>query len=138
MKGKSLNRRKFAKILGAAGAALAVQPLSGLTSDSVQTQSKPSTNIADAGKLLSTSHAVTKSIVKQLTESGIDRKDIIIWDRRDMELKDVGFTSENYPGIKIRGTEYHDENGSFYDKEGKLYGERNIDREWFTGSGRLL
>ncbi|HUV00665.1 MAG TPA: DUF362 domain-containing protein, partial [Bacteroidales bacterium] len=58
-------------------------------------------------------------------------KDIIIWDRRDMELKDVGFTSENYPGIKIRGTEYHDENGSFYDKEGKLYGERNIDREWF-------
>ena len=50
MKGKSLNRRKFAKILGAAGAVLAVQPLSGLTSDSVQTQSKPSTNIADAGK----------------------------------------------------------------------------------------
>jgi uncharacterized protein (DUF362 family) len=48
-----------------------------------------------------------------------------------MELKDVGFTSENYPGIKITGTEQQDENGSFVDKEGKLYGERNIDREWY-------
>ncbi len=84
-----------------------------------------------AGKLLYTSHAVVKSVVKQLTESGIDKKDIIIWDRRDMELKDTGFTSENYPGIKITGTEMKDENGSFYDKDGKLYGERNIDKKWY-------
>jgi len=84
-----------------------------------------------AGKELYTSHAVVKSVVKQLTESGIKREDIIIWDRRDMELKDVGFTTENYTGIKIRGTECKDENGSFYDSEGKLYGERNIDKEWY-------
>jgi uncharacterized protein (DUF362 family) len=84
-----------------------------------------------AGKDLSTSHAVVKSVIKQLTESGIKKQDIIIWDRRDMELKDVGFTAENYPGIRITGTEMKDENGSFYDKDGKLYGERNIDKEWF-------
>jgi len=84
-----------------------------------------------AGKLLYTSHAVVKSVVKQLTESGIRKKDIIIWDRRDMELKDVGFTAENYPGIRITGTEMKDEKDSFYDRDGKLYGERNIDREWF-------
>ncbi|MCX6303008.1 MAG: DUF362 domain-containing protein [Bacteroidia bacterium] len=84
-----------------------------------------------AGKELYTSHAVVKSVIKQLTESGIRKEDIIIWDRRDMELKDVGFTAENYPGIKIRGTECKDENGSFYDKDGKLYGERNIDKDWF-------
>jgi uncharacterized protein (DUF362 family) len=84
-----------------------------------------------AGKLLSTSHAVVKSVVKQLTESGIDIKDIIIWDRREMELKDVGFTPQNYPGIRITGTEQQDEKGSFVDIEGKLYGERNIDREWY-------
>jgi uncharacterized protein (DUF362 family) len=84
-----------------------------------------------AGKLLSTSHAVVKSVVKQLTESGIDRNDIIIWDRRDMELKDAGFTHNNYPGIKIRGTEFQDENGSFVDENGKLYGERNIDKDWY-------
>jgi uncharacterized protein (DUF362 family) len=84
-----------------------------------------------AGKELSTSHAVVKSVVKQLIECGIKRQDIIIWDRRDMELKDAGFTAENYPGIKITGTEMKDESGSFYDKDGKLYGERNIDKEWF-------
>ncbi len=84
-----------------------------------------------AGSLLSTSHAVVKSVVKQLTESGIDKKDIIIWDRRDMELKDVGFIKDNYPGITIRGTELMDEKGSFTDENGKLLGERNIDKEWY-------
>jgi uncharacterized protein (DUF362 family) len=84
-----------------------------------------------AGRLLFTSHAVVQSVVKQLTESGIDRNDIIIWDRRDMELKDTGFTHDNYPGIAIRGTELQDEKGSFVDEKGKLYGERNIDKEWY-------
>jgi len=84
-----------------------------------------------AGKLLSTSHAVTRSVVKQLMESGIEKENIIIWDRREMDLKEAGFTAENYPGIKIAGTELQDENGSFYDKDGKLYGEMNIDKDWF-------
>jgi uncharacterized protein (DUF362 family) len=84
-----------------------------------------------AGNLLSTSHAVVKSVVKQLTESGIEKKDIIIWDRREMELKDTGFTKDNYPGIKIRGTELQDDKGSYTDENGKLYGERNIDKEWY-------
>jgi hypothetical protein len=72
-----------------------------------------------------------KSVVKQLTESGIDKNDIIIWDRREMELKDTGFTQDNYPTIKIRGTELQDEKGSYTDENGKLYGERNIDKEWY-------
>lgn len=84
-----------------------------------------------AGRELSTSHAVVRSVIRQLTESGIPLKNIIIWDRREMELKDVGFTAENYPGINIRGTECQDDNGSFYDSDGKLYGERNIDRDWY-------
>jgi hypothetical protein len=84
-----------------------------------------------AGKTLATSHAVVKSVIKQLTESGIDKEQIIIWDRREMELWDCGFTPENYPGIKIMGTEQQDAKGSFYDDDGKLYGEKNIDKEWF-------
>lgn len=84
-----------------------------------------------AGIELYTSHAVVKSVVKQLTESGIKKEDIIIWDRREMELHDVGFTADNYPGITVRGTECKDENGSFYDDNGKLYGERNIDEDWY-------
>lgn len=81
-----------------------------------------------AGKLLSTSHAVTQSIVNQLEEAGIPRKNLIIWDRREADLKESGFTAENYPGITILGTEYQDADGSYIDKEGKFYGESRIDK----------
>ena len=207
MKGKSINRRRFFTLMGAGGAAMAAIPASAISLHTLQTKTKPGTNISDAaknprsstsmpglfpgkvviakntksvvndepvesvaymmlsqllleltgvdnikqawrtfvspgekiglkvnpvaGKLLSTSHAVVKSVVKQLTESGIDKKDIIIWDRREMELTDTGFTKENYPGITIRGTELQDEKGSFTDSEGRLYGESNIDKEWY-------
>lgn len=84
-----------------------------------------------AGKDLATSHAVVKSVIKHLIDAGIKKEDIIIWDRREMDLHDCGFTKENYPGIKILGTEQKDKDGSFYDKDGKLYGERNIDKDWY-------
>ena len=84
-----------------------------------------------AGKLLSTSHALTQSIINQLEEAGIPRKNIIIWDRREADLKESGFTSENYPDIKIIGTEYPDENGSYINAEGKFYGEERIDKEQY-------
>ncbi len=84
-----------------------------------------------AGKLLTTSHAVVQSIVKQLESAGIPRKNIVIWDRRLMQLHETGFTEENYPGITIAGTEQQDAEGGFYDKDGKLYGEKMIDKEWF-------
>ncbi len=83
------------------------------------------------GKLLSTSHAVTQAVIAQLTESGIKRENIVIWDRRLMELEEAGFTPDKYPGIRIAGTECKDGKGSFYNKEGKLYGEENIDKEHF-------
>jgi hypothetical protein len=84
-----------------------------------------------AGKELATSHAVVKSVVKQLTESGIKPEDIIIWDRRMADLNDTGFTPANYPGIKIMSTEVHDDKGSYIDSSGKFYSEKNIDREWY-------
>jgi len=84
-----------------------------------------------AGKTLTTSHAVTRSIIRQLEESGIDRGDIIIWDRRLMQLHETGYTEENYPGIKVVGTEQQDDKGSYYDSDGKLYGEKMIDKDWY-------
>ncbi|MDT8401171.1 MAG: DUF362 domain-containing protein [Bacteroidales bacterium] len=84
-----------------------------------------------AGKTLTTSHAVTKSIIKQLEESGIGRDNIIIWDRRLMQLHETGYTEENYPGIKIMGTEQQDKEGSYYGPDGKLYGEKMIDKDWY-------
>lgn len=84
-----------------------------------------------AGKILATSPEITHVIIRQLEHAGIPGKNIVIWDRREFELHDAGFTKEAFPGIRITGTERKDENGSFYDRDGKLYSDKVIDREWF-------
>ena len=84
-----------------------------------------------AGKLLSTSHAVTKAIIKQLEEAGISRSHLVLWDRREMQLHEVGYTEENYPGIRITGTECQDADGGFIGKDGRLYSEDRIDKNHF-------
>ncbi len=84
-----------------------------------------------AGKELSTSVEIVRSIISQLKAAGIPEKNIVIWDRREFELPEAGFTKEAFPGIKITGTECKDEKGSFYDADGKLYGEARIDKEWY-------
>jgi len=83
-----------------------------------------------AGKLLTTSHELVKAVIAQLEKAGIPRQNIVIWDRREMELHETGFLPENYPGIKIAGTEQKDDKGSFFDANGKLYGEGMIDKDW--------
>ena len=84
-----------------------------------------------AGPLLSTSPEVVTVVIEQLEKAGIPKKNIVIWDRREFEMLEVGFTSEHFPGVRIIGTERKDAQGSFYDKEGKLYSEQMIDRDWF-------
>lgn len=84
-----------------------------------------------AGKELTTSLEITRAVIDQLTEAGIPLKNIMIWDRRQFELEEVGFTAEQFPGVTIAGTEIRDPAGSFYNKEGKLYGEEMIDKNWY-------
>lgn len=84
-----------------------------------------------AGKDLSTSLELTSAVIQQLEEAGVPRQNIMIWDRREFQLAEAGFTPERFPGIRIRGTEQKDEAGAFYDSEGKLYGESMIDKEWY-------
>ncbi len=84
-----------------------------------------------AGKELSTSLEIVRSIIKQLETAGISKQNIVIWDRREFELHEVGFTEENFPGIKITGTERKDKAGSFYNKDGVLYSEEMIDKDWY-------
>lgn len=83
-----------------------------------------------AGPQLSTSVEVTQAIVKQLELAGVQRKNIIIWDRREEQLFEAGFNHENFPGIKIIGTE-RPENGSMYDENGKLHSLKMIDTTWY-------
>ncbi len=84
-----------------------------------------------AGKELSTSVELTKAVIDQLVKAGIPKKNIVIFDRREFELFEAGFTAENFPGIRITGTECKDSEGSFYNKEGKLYSEDRIDKDWY-------
>jgi uncharacterized protein (DUF362 family) len=84
-----------------------------------------------AGKLLSTSPEIVAAIIGQLENAGIPRDHLVIWDRREFELQEVGFTAERFPGIKIIGTERKDAAGSFTDAKGTLYGEAMIDHDWF-------
>jgi uncharacterized protein (DUF362 family) len=84
-----------------------------------------------AGKPLSTSHEVVRSVIGQLTDAGIRERHIILWDRREFQLHETGFTPEAYPGIKVTGTEQKDKDGSYYDADGKLYGEKMIDTDWY-------
>ena len=83
------------------------------------------------GRLLSTSHAVVKSVISQLEEAGISRDKIVIFDRRLKQLYEAGFTEENYPGIRIAGTEHVDEKGSYYNENGELYSLDKIDKNWY-------
>ena len=83
------------------------------------------------GKLLSSSHEVVESVIEQLLEAGIPKENIVLWDRREFQLHEAGFTPEAYPGIAITGTERKDADGSYYNKEGKLYSEELIDEDWF-------
>ncbi len=84
-----------------------------------------------AGKLLSTSHELVHAIIRQLEAAGIPRKNIVLWDRRAFEMTDAGFTEETFPGITLAGTEQKDGKGSFYDAEGRQYGEKMIDKQWY-------
>jgi hypothetical protein len=83
------------------------------------------------GVLLTTSIEITQAVIKQLEAAGIPKKNIVIWDRREFELHEAGFTEKNFPDVKIIGTEQKDDKDSFYDKDGKLYGEKMIDKEWY-------
>lgn len=83
-----------------------------------------------AGRPLSTSHEVVRVVINQLKDAGIKESNIVLFDRREFQLHETGFTPEAYPGIKITGTERKDKEGSYYDKEGKLYGESMIDKDW--------
>ena len=84
-----------------------------------------------AGATLSTSLEITRVIIKQLEEAGIGKEKLVIWDRREFEMNEVGFNKDNFPGVKIIGTERKDEKGSFYDAKNKLYGEDMIDKNWY-------
>jgi hypothetical protein len=59
--------------------------------------------------IIATHLEVIDAVIAWLTENGLKRQNIVIWDRFDYMLKDAGITPERYPGIGIEGLQTMDE-----------------------------
>jgi uncharacterized protein (DUF362 family) len=79
--------------------------------------------------VLSTKPEVVDAIIAGLLAAGVEKTNIVIWDRRHFQLLAAGFTPERFPGIRIMGTELKGPNGEFYNDKGELWARDNIDRE---------
>ncbi|NOZ61350.1 MAG: DUF362 domain-containing protein [Calditrichaeota bacterium] len=88
--------------------------------------------------LISTRLEVVRAVIDWLTENGLSRKNIVIWDRFDYMLADAGFTAENFPGVKIEGLQTMDEeaamgktsdNSRWLRKDGKHVSLDNFDQK---------
>jgi hypothetical protein len=82
--------------------------------------------------LINTRPEVVDAVVKWLTDAGLPPENIVIWDRFDYMLKDAGFTTERFKGIKVEGLQTMDENGNKWkDKDGNHLSINNFDKNVF-------
>ncbi len=90
--------------------------------------------------LISTHLEVVDSIIDWLVSCGMQRQNIIIWDRFDYMLDDAGFTPERYPGVAIEGLQTMDEdaasgkkedNSRWLKEDGTHVSVNNFDRDVF-------
>jgi hypothetical protein len=82
--------------------------------------------------LINTHPEFVEAVIQWLTQNGVPKKNIIIWDRFDYMLKDAGFTPERFPGIGIEGLQTMDETGNKWkDAAGNHLSINNFDKEVF-------
>lgn len=62
--------------------------------------------------LISTRAEVVDAVIGWLAQCGLPRRNIVIWDRFDLDLATAGFTRERFPGIGIEALQTMDEKGS--------------------------
>jgi hypothetical protein len=78
--------------------------------------------------LINTRPEVVEALIQWLVKNGIQRQNIVIWDRFDYMLPDAGFTAARFPGVNIEGLQTMDESGNKWrDKDGKHVSEGNFD-----------
>lgn len=79
------------------------------------------------GKLLSNNHELISAIIASLEKIGVPKSNIIIWDRREVQMAEIGYTPKRYPGITCIGTEYMVKEG-----EKEIWkGEDRLDKKVF-------
>jgi hypothetical protein len=81
--------------------------------------------------MISTHLEVVDDIIDWLVKGGIEKKNIVIWDRFEYMLTDAGYTEERYPGIRIEGLQTLFEGAFAEDYEGD-------DSEWKDSNGNHI
>lgn len=88
--------------------------------------------------LISTRLELVDAIIQWLTDNGIPKGNIIIWDRFDYMLTDAGFTPQRFPGIGLEGLQTMDEdaaagktndNSRWLAKDGNHVSAKNFDKD---------
>lgn len=75
---------------------------------------------------------VIEAVIHWLTQNGLPKKNIVIWDRFDYMLKDAGYTRERFPEVGIEGLQTMDENGQKWrGSDGRHLSENNFDKQVF-------
>jgi hypothetical protein len=91
--------------------------------------------------LINTRPELIGAVIRWLSDNEVPRKNIVIWDRFDYMLKDAGYTTERFPGIRIEGLQTMDEseNGTKWrDASGKHVSIDNFDQKVFYFAKGIL
>ena len=84
--------------------------------------------------LIHTKPETVEALVAWLVESGVPKKNIVIWDRFEDMLKEAGYTSERFPGVRIEGLQTMDESEggtSWRAADGSHVSAANFDQDVF-------
>ena len=69
--------------------------------------------------LISTKPEIAEAVIRWLVDNKLPIRNIVIWDRFDLDLKDAGFTPSRFPGVRIQALQTMVEEGhSFRDAGG--------------------
>jgi len=80
--------------------------------------------------LISTKPEVAEALIRWLVDNKIPRRNIVIWDRFDLDLKDAGFTPDRFPGVRIESLQtMADEGKSFRNANGAHISAGNFDTD---------
>ena len=91
--------------------------------------------------LINTRPELIEAVIRWLSDNGIPRKNIVIWDRFDYMLKDAGYTAERFPGVQIEGLQTMDESEDgtkWRDASGKHLSIDNFDQKVFYFAKGIL
>jgi len=82
--------------------------------------------------LINTRLELVEAMIRWLVDGGLPKGNIVVWDRFDNMLAEGGYTTANFPGVRIEGMQAMDETGdSWRDKDGHHVSEGRFDREAF-------